>query len=165
MSPTGHTAKFLRNAKLGRNRRTHALTCPRPDPLVNDPDRTQLHIGGVLSYVEGWAIPSQPWGDIAMKASLLFVAGLAIAISSIAPANAAPVRATGGCPGGCATSFRTGNAPWVGCSSAGGWNFSQVPCRNVFNFKSYGECQTGLIKLGNTSLERWWYCSSLGIKD
>src|SRR3954454_19906433 len=95
MSPTGHTAKFLRNAKLGRNRRTHALTCPRPDPLVNDPDRTQLHIGGVLSYVEGWAIPSQPWGDIAMKASLLFVAGLAIAISSIAPANAAPVRATG----------------------------------------------------------------------
>src|SRR5260221_14296330 len=32
------------------------------------------------------------WEDIAMKASLLFVAGLAIAISSIAPANAAPAN-------------------------------------------------------------------------
>jgi len=95
-----------------------------------------------------------------VKASLLFVAGLAIAISSIAPANAAPVHAAASCPGGCATS-----APRVGCSWAGGWNPSSVPCRNPRNFKSYGECQTGLTKLGNTSLEKWWYCSSLGLTN
>jgi hypothetical protein len=87
-----------------------------------------------------------------VKASLVFVAGLAIAISSIAPAHTAPVNATG-------------KEPWVGCSSAGGWNPSSKPCKNILNFKSYGECQTGLTKLGNTSLEKWWYCSSLGLKD
>ena len=40
-----------------------------------------------------------------MKASSLFVAGLAVAAMSIAPANAAPATAAGGCVGGCPTSF------------------------------------------------------------
>ena len=123
------------------------------DYRANVRKRTQLRIGGVLSYVAGWVSCPSLWEDTAMKASSLFVAVLAIAILSIARANAAPVHANGG------------NAPWVGCSWAGGWNFSSTPCRNTRNFRSYGECSTALTKLANTSLEKWWYCSSLGLKD
>jgi hypothetical protein len=79
-----------------------------------------------------------------MKASLLFVAGLAIAISSIAPANAEATRVT---TGATTSSFRSGNAPWVGCSVSAGWNFSST-CRNLSNFKSYNECTDGLAKGG-----------------
>ena len=61
-------------------------------------------------------------------------------------------------------SFRSGNAPWVGCSIGGGWNFSST-CRNLANFKSYNECTTGVAKAAGTSLESWWYCSSLGFKN
>jgi hypothetical protein len=96
-----------------------------------------------------------------MKASLLFVAGLAIAISSIAPANAEATRVT---TGATTSSFRSGNAPWVGCSVSAGWNFSST-CRNLSNFKSYAECTDGLNKGGATSLEKYWYCSSLGFKN
>jgi hypothetical protein len=85
-----------------------------------------------------------------MKAPLLFVAGLAIAISSIAPANAAPIQTTG-------------NAPSVGCSWAGGWNFSR--CKNVGNWKSYSECKEGAAKNGWRDFESWWYCSSVGFKN
>ena len=96
-----------------------------------------------------------------MKASLLFVAGLAIAISSIAPANAEATRVT---TGATTSSVRSGNAPWVGCSAAGGLNFSST-CRNLANFKTYNECTAAAPKLGATSLESWWYCSSLGFQN
>jgi hypothetical protein len=95
-----------------------------------------------------------------MKASLLFVAGLAIAISSVAPANAEATRVTTGEN----SSFRSGSAPWVGCSIGLGWGFSST-CRNLANFKTYADCQTGVAKSGSTSLESWWYCSSLGFKN
>lgn len=90
------------------------------------------------------------WEDIVMKSSLLFVSGLAIAISSIAPARAAPVHANG-------------NPPKVGCSVAGGWNFSR--CSNVGNWKSYSECKAAAVKMGWRDLEGWWYCSSVGFKN
>jgi hypothetical protein len=99
--------------------------------------------------------------EIAMKTASLFVAGLAIAISSIAPANAEATRVT---TGPAASSFRSGNAPWVGCSIGLGWGFSST-CRNLANYKTYAECQTGVAKSGATSLESWWYCSSLGFKN
>ena len=103
----------------------------------SDPERTQLRIEGVLLRSGLGIFRPSFWEDIAMKASLLFVAGLAIAISSIAPANAAPVHATA-------------NAPGVGCSWAGGWNFSS--CKNVGNWKSYSECKEGAAKpVGETS--------------
>jgi len=84
-----------------------------------------------------------------MKASLLFVAGLAIAMSSIAPADAAPVNAIGSAPG-------------VGCSWAGG-HFSS--CKNVGNWKSYSECKAAGVKMGWRDYEGWWYCSSVGFKN
>ena len=96
--------------------------------------------------------------------SLFFVAGLAIAILSIAPANAAPGNAAGSCAGGCVSSFRSGDAPWVGCSFAALPNFSST-CRNVGNFKTYDECRTASNKLGNKRDTAYFYCSSLGFRS
>ena len=101
------------------------------------------------------------WEDIAMKASLLFVASLAIVISSIPPGNAEATRVT---TGATTSSFRSGNAPWVGCSVSAGYNLSST-CRNLANFKTYNECTAAAPKVGGTLLESWWYCSSLGFKN
>ncbi len=99
-----------------------------------------------------------------MKASsLFFVAGLTVAAMSIAPANAAPVNATGSCAGGCASSFRSGNTPWVGCSGSG-WPALSPTCRNVANWKTYAACMEDGLKVGWKSSENGWYCSSLGLK-
>jgi hypothetical protein len=98
-----------------------------------------------------------------MKASSLFVAGLAVAAMSIAPANAAPTNAAGGCVGGCPTSFRSGDAPWIGCSSSGKPALSPT-CRNVGNWKTYAVCTEDGRKVGWTSSENAWYCSGLGLK-
>ena len=43
-------------------------------------------------------------------------------------------NATGSCVGGCVTSFRSGDAPWHGCSVSSGTLSST--CRNVGNYKT-----------------------------
>lgn len=47
------------------------------------------------------------------------------------------------CNGGCETSFRVGNAPWVGCSlAAGGYdssNFSPT-CTDTLSYNTYAQC-------------------------
>ena len=48
--------------------------------------------------------------------------------------------ATGSCVGGCVTSFRSGNAPWHGCSVSG-WPAPSPTCRNVGNYKTYAESE------------------------
>ena len=103
------------------------------------------------------------WKGIAMKASSLFVVGLAVAAMSIAPANASPANAAGGCVGGCPTSFRSGNAPWIGCSGSG-WPALSSTCRNVGNWKTYAGCMEDGLKVGWKGSENTWYCSSLGLK-
>ena len=97
-----------------------------------------------------------------MKASSPFVAGLALAILSIAPANAVPVNATGSCAGGCASSMKSGNAPWVGCSASGGTH--SPTCRNVGGWKTYAECVEAGLKIGWRGPDNSWYCTSLGLK-
>jgi hypothetical protein len=58
----------------------------------------------------------------------------------LAPANAAqPANAV-------PTSFRTANAPWVGCSISAG-RYSPT-CRNVGNYKTYIECKEAGLKVG-----------------
>ena len=70
---------------------------------------------------------------------------------------------TGSCAGGCATSFRSGNAPWVGCSGSG-WPALSSTCRNVGNWKNYAACMDDSLKIGWKGSESTWYCSSLGLK-
>jgi hypothetical protein len=72
-------------------------------------------------------------------------------------------NATGSCVGGCVTSFRSGNAPWHGCSGSG-WPALSSTCRNVGNYKTYAECTEAGLITGWRVTETSWYCSSLALK-
>jgi hypothetical protein len=69
---------------------------------------------------------------------------------------------TGSCVGGCATSFRSGDAPWVGCSGSAG--VYSPTCRNTRNYKTYNECTEGGLILGWSPSQVSWSCTSLGLK-
>ncbi|NEV02756.1 hypothetical protein FNJ47_45575 [Bradyrhizobium sp. UFLA 03-164] len=71
------------------------------------------------------------------------------------------------CIGGCMTSFRSGDRPWVGCSWSAGAS-AYTGCRNIgpggVHFKSYNECtETGLHN-GWRSGEVSAFCTSLALK-
>jgi hypothetical protein len=72
-------------------------------------------------------------------------------------------KTTGSCVGGCVTSFRSGNAPWHGCS-ASGWPATSSTCRNAGNYKTYTECTEAGLITGWRVMEISWYCSSLALK-
>jgi hypothetical protein len=84
------------------------------------------------------------------------------ATSSISAKLARLASVTGSCVGGCATSFRTANAPWHGCSTSGG--VYSPTCRNTRNYKTYSECTEGGLVLGWRNAEAAWGCTSLGLK-
>ena len=75
---------------------------------------------------------------------------------------AALERAASSCNGGCETSFKTGNAPWVGCSESAGYNsvFSAT-CRDTLTYKDYADCKDTKMFLGWDRNRAWWYCTSL----
>jgi hypothetical protein len=91
--------------------------------------------------------------------------------SRTSPTTASPrssvgklANATGGsCAGGCATSFRTANAPWVGCSTSA-WPATSGTCRNVGNYKTYAQCTEAGRATGWRAPEMSWYCSSLALR-
>jgi hypothetical protein len=90
----------------------------------------------------------------------------AVAHSTVSPRTSPAAtlsNATDSCAGGCATSFRSGNAPWVGCSGSG-WPALSSTCRNVGNWKTYASCMDDSLKIGWKGTESTWYCSSLGLK-
>lgn len=71
-------------------------------------------------------------------------------------------RASSSCNGGCETSFKTGNAPWIGCSESGG-HFStfSATCRDTLTYKSYEDCMDTKVFLAWDYNRAWWYCTSL----
>jgi len=71
-------------------------------------------------------------------------------------------KAASSCNGGCATSFKSGNAPWVGCSESGGYfsTFSAT-CTDTLTYKSYAECKETKVFLGWDNNRAWWYCTSM----
>jgi hypothetical protein len=71
-------------------------------------------------------------------------------------------KATGSCVGGCVTSFRSGDRPWVGCSGSSGMLSST--CRNTGNYKTFAECTEAGLITGWKAPEVSWYCSSLALK-
>ena len=81
---------------------------------------------------------------------------------SISAKLAKLANATSSCAGGCQTSFRTGNAPWHGCSGSSGMLSST--CRNTGNFKTYSECRDSGLLLGWREGDVAWYCTSLALK-
>lgn len=66
------------------------------------------------------------------------------------------------CNGGCETSVKTGDAPWVGCSLSGGYfsTFSAT-CRDTLTYASYRGCMDTKIFTGWDRNRAWWYCTSL----
>ena len=66
------------------------------------------------------------------------------------------------CNGGCETSFKSGNAPWVGCSESGGdiSTFSAT-CRDTLTYASYRGCMDVKMFTGWDRNRAWWYCTSL----
>jgi hypothetical protein len=86
----------------------------------------------------------------------------AAAPSTISAKLARLASITGSCVGGCATSFKSGSAPWHGCSTSGGMYSST--CRNTRNYKTYAECTEGGLTLGWRNAEAAWGCTSLGLK-
>ena len=90
----------------------------------------------------------------------------AISTASVAPTSDAAKlakleRETGSCAGGCQSSFRTADKPWVGCNASGGVYSST--CRNVGNYKSYDECKEAGRVTGWRSGETSAYCSSVAL--
>ena len=72
---------------------------------------------------------------------------------------AALEKTSSSCTDGCQTSFKSANAPWIGCNASGGV-FSPT-CRNARNFKTYAECVENGLLLGYRPGEQWAYCTSL----
>jgi hypothetical protein len=73
-------------------------------------------------------------------------------------------KAASSCNDGCETSYRVGNAPWVGCSVGGesyGIGPFSVTCRDTLTYKTYAECTDTKAFLGGTQKENRWLCSSL----
>jgi hypothetical protein len=71
-------------------------------------------------------------------------------------------KAASSCNGGCETSYKTGNAPWVGCSETGPevTNFSAT-CRDTLSYRTYLECKETKMFLGADQKKAWWLCTSL----
>ena len=68
------------------------------------------------------------------------------------------------CNGGCASSFRHGNEPWIGCSeSGGGLNYGPFSptCRDTITHASYDKCVETKVFLGDNRNRAHWFCSSL----
>jgi hypothetical protein len=66
------------------------------------------------------------------------------------------------CNGGCATSFKTGNAPWVGCSESGGFqSVFSATCTDTLTYASYTGCVATKMFTGWERNRAWWYCTSL----
>jgi hypothetical protein len=67
--------------------------------------------------------------------------------------------------GGVATSFPTGNLPYVGCSASGWPAYSPAgTCKNGRNYKTYVECTETSHFLAWRPMEYHWYCTSLAFK-
>lgn len=66
------------------------------------------------------------------------------------------------------SSMRSGDRPWIGCSSSAG-AYAYTGCRNIgpggVPFKTYNECTENALKYGWRTTEGYWYCSTLALKE
>jgi hypothetical protein len=71
-------------------------------------------------------------------------------------------KASSSCNGGCETSFKSGKAPWIGCSLTGPefTNLSST-CTDTLTYKDYSDCLDTKAFLGWDRKTIWWHCSSL----
>ncbi|PIT05850.1 hypothetical protein TSA1_02970 [Bradyrhizobium nitroreducens] len=141
------------------------LLCGLSGTAMSQPTPADTQLPGVtVEAPKQMARPHRP----AHRATARSIRGLA---TSLAPAPAAPnsdvaklaklAATTNNCVGGCQSSFKTGDKPWVGCSATGG--VYSATCRNVGNYKSYDECKEAGRVTGWRSGETSAYCSSVAL--
>ena len=66
------------------------------------------------------------------------------------------------CNGGCATSFKVGKEPWIGCSESAGYlSVFSATCRDTLSYASYTGCVETKMFTGWERNRAWWYCNSL----
>jgi len=74
-------------------------------------------------------------------------------------------RVASSCNGGCETSVKIGNAPWVGCSytgeNLGVSSLFSSTCTDTLTYNTYLNCTNTKTFLGATQKEARWICSSL----
>ena len=71
-------------------------------------------------------------------------------------------KASSSCNGGCETSFKSGNAPWVGCSQTGPeFTNLSATCTDTLTYKDYADCHDTKSFLGWDKNKIWWHCTSL----
>jgi len=72
-------------------------------------------------------------------------------------------RSASSCNGGCETSFKTANAPWVGCSYSAGQHGDVLSrtCTDTLTYRTYAECLATKTFLGAIPREARFICSSL----
>ncbi|MGJ4961261.1 hypothetical protein [Bradyrhizobium sp. HKCCYLRH3061] len=86
----------------------------------------------------------------------------AVAPGSVEARFATLERAASSCNGGCETSFKTGGAPWVGCSlSSQEFSHFDTTCSDTLRYKHYADCAETKAFLGWDRNKVWLHCSSL----
>ena len=71
-------------------------------------------------------------------------------------------REASSCNDGCATSFKRGNAPWVGCSEAAGYlSVFSATCKDTLTHRDYAQCLETKMFLGWDRQRSWWYCTGM----
>jgi len=73
-------------------------------------------------------------------------------------------KSSSSCNGGCETSFKTGNAPWVGCSFSTGGYATALPsatCTDTLTYKSFVDCMETKQFTGWDRFRARLICSSL----
>ncbi|XUM22767.1 hypothetical protein ACRAVF_04530 [Bradyrhizobium oligotrophicum S58] len=85
-----------------------------------------------------------------------------VASNSVEAKLAKLERAASSCSGGCETSFRAGNAPWVGCALSGQeFSHFDTTCTDTLRYKHYADCAETKAFLGWDRNKVWLHCSSL----
>lgn len=159
-----HSSFFLGRPVLATSSMA-LLVCCLGGTAVSQPTPADIQLPGVtVDAPKPMARPHRPARHVAVRSA---GAHAAPPMSTAAPVSDAAKlakleRETGSCVGGCQSSFKTGNQPWVGCNVSGGvYSFT---CRNVGNYKTYDECKEAGRITGWRSGETSAYCSSLALK-
>jgi hypothetical protein len=141
------------------------LLCCLSSPAMSQPTPADQLPGVTVDAPKQMARPHRPAPRIAVRSSG-YRTSSTISTASVAPMSdtaklARLERETGSCVGGCQSSFKSANQPWVGCNATGG--VYSATCRNVGNYKSYDECKEAGRVTGWRSGETSAYCSSVAL--
>ncbi|WP_240535239.1 hypothetical protein [Bradyrhizobium sp. YR681] len=141
------------------------LLCCLSGPAMSQPTPADQLPGITVEAPKQMARPHRPVHHVAVRSTISRTSP-AISTAAVGPMSdtaklAKLERETGSCAGGCQSSFRTADKPWVGCNASGG--VYSPTCRNVGNYKSYDECKEAGRVTGWRSGEASAYCSSVAL--